>query len=104
MSGHGPLLQIAGHFMGLESCKRDLFPSSTRRSATSPNGTEGCAIEVAQTQEDRGRRVRGEEKDLEREKGRESTEKKKWEERRRGETPWREEDVIIIAETASRKT
>ena len=68
------------------------------------NGTEGCATEVAQTQEDRGRSVRGEEKDLDREKGRESTEKKKWEERRRGETPWRKEDVSVIAETASRKT
>ena len=41
------------------------------------NGTEGCATEVAQTQKDRGRSERGEEKDLEREKGRESTEKKK---------------------------
>ena len=56
MPGHGPLSQNAGPFGGLESCKRDLFPSSTRRSAAPPNGAEGCATEVAQIKEDGGRK------------------------------------------------
>ena len=61
--GHGSLSQNAGPFGGLGHCKRDLFPSSTRRSAAPPNGTEGCATEVAQAKEDRGRRKkRGEER------------------------------------------
>ena len=62
MPGHGPLLQNAGPFGGLGYCKRNLFPSSTRRSAAPPNGTEGCATEVAQTKEDRGRRGKKKEK------------------------------------------
>ena len=81
MPGHGRLLQNAGPFGGLGYCKRDLFPSSTRRSAAPPNGNEGCATEVAQTKEDRGRRKkkkkREEEKEVERLKGRESRKKKK---------------------------
>jgi len=76
MPGHGPLSQDAGPFGGLESGKRDLFPSSTRRSAAPPNGTEGCATEVAQTKEDRGRRrKRGGERSRKRERKREYGEK-----------------------------
>ena len=72
MPGHGPLSQNAGPFGGLGYCKRDLFPSNTRRSAAPPNGTEGCATEVAQTKEDRGRRrERGGERSRKRERERE---------------------------------
>ena len=68
MPGHGLLLQNAGSFggSGLGYCKRDLFPSSTRRSAAPPNGTEGCATEVAQTKEDRGRREKKQKQKIER--------------------------------------